>query len=767
MFKKSLLLISLSVVMLWGCTDIDSCISLTINVNKNIELTQIGDTDSFEVTCLTSWKMSGTIPSWMTLNWFGFTDSNPAGSEGVTPVTVTIVEPNFTGVPREVTFTFTAANGAKATVTVTQNEIAVIEISTAAQLADLADQVNAGENKAGIFYQLIANIDLSNYGTLWNGGKGWIPIGNNNTTRFSGYFDGNNHTISNLFINDNTTNFNGLFGLVSGGTIKNLGVENVDLFCFSYSGSVAGFVEGGNISNCYSTGKVSSTSSYVGGLIGVISDGNINNCYSTATVSGLNMIGGVTGSVGDGANMTNCYSTGAVSGGDSVGGVTGGVVGSVTNCVALNPSIERTNIGSNLGRVAGWSVGTLNENIAYDGMTAIGFAFGGDSGLNGVDIGIEDAVALSTYKGNGWGFGSSDSSPWKMGVGAYELPVFWWQTTAPASTPAHLASILISTPDQLEALSVQVNGGDNKAGLRYKLINNINVGSAWIPIGNYSSGNATTCFAGTFNGNGFTVTIDGMGAVTPEFWGTYDVGLFGSLGAGALVQNLTVAGSLSYTIAEDYCNLGGIVGSNYGGTIRNCVAAANIVLTATGNSSFAGGIVGIHYTGVIDNCYSVANVLAVNTTGNSTAGGIAGANIATIANCYAVGKIESIGLAGGRDVRVGGVVGSNSGNTANCVALNAGVAIGSGNAGNPFIGRVTGYNSVTLENNRAIEISGINTTGILDNHLDGLLISQTAAETPSTYQIAAPLGAGWSFGTTATAPWVWSATLKRPILYWE
>jgi hypothetical protein len=40
-----------------------------------------------------------------------------------------------------------------------------------------------------------------------------------------------------------------------------------------------------------------------------------------------------------------------------------------------------------------------------------------------------------------WKFGSNDTNPWKMGVGSYPLPVFWWQTQAPAANVAHIAPV--------------------------------------------------------------------------------------------------------------------------------------------------------------------------------------------------------------------------------------------------------------------------------------------------------------------------------------
>ncbi|MCL1926905.1 MAG: hypothetical protein FWF95_07215, partial [Syntrophorhabdaceae bacterium] len=69
------------------------------------------------------------------------------------------------------------------------------KIGTAQQLKELADRVNSGEEPSGQYYKLTNNIDLSEYGAGYNGGKGWTPIG---TTEywFDGTLDGTGKTIS-------------------------------------------------------------------------------------------------------------------------------------------------------------------------------------------------------------------------------------------------------------------------------------------------------------------------------------------------------------------------------------------------------------------------------------------------------------------------------------------------------------------------------------------------------------------------------------------
>jgi hypothetical protein len=98
------------------------------------------------------------------------------------------------------------------------------QISTAAQLAQLATYVNAGNTAYNDKSYILNNdIDLSDY----QAGAGWTPIGKP-SYNFKGNLDGNNKKITGLKINNTTLDDVGLFGSVNG-IIKNLGIENADI----------------------------------------------------------------------------------------------------------------------------------------------------------------------------------------------------------------------------------------------------------------------------------------------------------------------------------------------------------------------------------------------------------------------------------------------------------------------------------------------------------------------------------------------------------
>ena len=215
----------------------------------------------------------------------------------------------------------------------------------------LTDLQNINSGLAG-YHALGANVDASAT-SGWNGGAGFVPIGNN--TLFTGGFDGLGHTVTGLYINRPTTTYVGLFGYASNGSmIRNVGMVDVNITSGRYVGGLVGWNNGG-ISNSYSTGAVTGSGDYVGGLVGGmmvtwgggrreaggVDIAGISNSYSTGAVTGSGTMsaawwGGIIGThqqfvqhgggkrlryyvgglVGwnDGGTISNSYSTGAVTG---------------------------------------------------------------------------------------------------------------------------------------------------------------------------------------------------------------------------------------------------------------------------------------------------------------------------------------------------------------------------------------------------------------------------------------------------------------------
>jgi len=184
--------------------------------------------------------------------------------------------------------------------------------------------------------------------------NGWLPIGDN-TTPFTAQFNGNGFEIRNLFINrpsadDATSGKNiGLFGVVSTGTLKNIGLGGAVMTITGETsvGSLVGsLTDGSKLSSSYSTGNVNGSNNSIGGLAGNITNSHLNTCYATGAVNGQSNVGGLIGATSNSSTVKSSFSTGAVSGsGNQVGGLIGVIDNSdLSTSYAINSVTANTNI---------------------------------------------------------------------------------------------------------------------------------------------------------------------------------------------------------------------------------------------------------------------------------------------------------------------------------------------------------------------------------------------------------------------------------------
>lgn len=181
------------------------------------------------------------------------------------------------------------------------------QIATAEQLALLAYQTNNG-NGGDAYYVLVNDIDLNG-----SGGQEWNPIGTVKSDwtnpinpgivpayPFTGVFDGNNHIVSDLYVNDNDVL--GLFGCIQNAEVKNVSIEG-QLVLGSYMGFVVGLSFDSNISDCTASGTIQAYGHKVGGIVGHFVAKNIGNdtvfvknCINNANISeGVFSLGGIAG----------------------------------------------------------------------------------------------------------------------------------------------------------------------------------------------------------------------------------------------------------------------------------------------------------------------------------------------------------------------------------------------------------------------------------------------------------------------------------------
>ncbi len=283
-------------------------------------------------------------------------------------------------------------------------------ITTLEEFEQFAEMSRAAKIQGGEFV-LGADIDLSSY----SAGEGFIPIaaGINSSADFKCEFNGNGHTISNLYINRPDTDNVGLFSLMC--DVKNLCLTNVDVIGGKSTGALMGyaFSNSPEISNCYiASGSVKGTTG-VGGLVGRFSDidGNILNCYSDAEVSGETKAGGLLGEIylpngsvinsfshgnvtassdyaggligyTERVSLENCYAEGNITGKRFVGGVVGKAMEVIAvNCFAKGKVTGTSSVGGFAGSAGGSSSGNIIENCYAYGEVIGEESVGGFAGL--------------------------------------------------------------------------------------------------------------------------------------------------------------------------------------------------------------------------------------------------------------------------------------------------------------------------------------------------------------------------------------------------
>mgnify|MGYP002253321860 FL=1 len=295
---------------------------------------------------------------------------------------------------------------------------AVYEISNAGQLYWFAGLVNG--SLSGVTQNTSANVVLTadivvnenvlkpdgtvNEGTF----KEWTPIASS-ASPYTGIFDGQNHTISGLYFNQEDSYNVGLFSR-NNGKIANAGILDSYFYGTSKVGGVCGNNYTGTITNCYNTGSVSGLGT-LGGVSGYNDTGSITNCYNTGNVSGSSgFVGGVSGYNSKGT-IINSYNAGSVSGLEYVGGVSGiNYTGSITDCY---------NIGSvsgsegNVGGVNGYNDGgTITNSYNAGSVSGTERYVGGVSGYNSKGT-ITNCYNVGSVSGSGYVGGVNG---WNKGI---------------------------------------------------------------------------------------------------------------------------------------------------------------------------------------------------------------------------------------------------------------------------------------------------------------------------------------------------------------
>ncbi len=311
--------------------------------------------------------------------------------------------------------------------------------------------IGSSPTTMGYSYELMNSINATGTAT-WNGGAGFIPIdagGFNNSTYFTGTFNGQNFTINGLTINTNNNSqfqsdtYMGLFEQVQNTTIENILLTNLNIYAPNNEavGGVVGLAVNSNLSDVYVTGSVIG-GSYVGGLVAGLGSqssdtSSISDSYSSATVNGL-YAGGLVGIMNNDGLISNSYTTGSITASSIYPQGAGGLIGITSGNGTITDSYSSAVINSNnssggglvgVSQSSGFSINNSFWDTAVSGQSSavgsggatlsnvVGGCVGGGSCANG---GTVDLSSESTYTAAGWDF----TNTWAMGTSYPYLKVF-------------------------------------------------------------------------------------------------------------------------------------------------------------------------------------------------------------------------------------------------------------------------------------------------------------------------------------------------------
>ena len=216
------------------------------------------------------------------------------------------------------------------------------------------------------------------------------------------------------------------------------------------------------------------------------------------------------------------------------------------------------------------------------------------------------------------------------------------------------SELIIHNTNELINFSNNVNSGTNYSGTTVFLDSDIDFsGKTFNPIGN----STTSCFLGTFDGQGHTISNLVMNSIHTNY-----IGLFGK-STGTTIKNIVIDSSCSitstYSQPSSMSHVGSIIGScetqSNPCVVENAVSMENITFdTASKSDYISGGIAGYFtsyygHNAIAKNCINYGAITYNGDYWSVTIGGIIGSTGGTsssysyVLNCANYGPITFIG----------------------------------------------------------------------------------------------------------------------------
>ena len=527
-------------------------------------------------------------------------------------------------------------------------------ISDKEQLDQLATSVNGGNDYAGKYFQLGADI-------AYDGNTNFTPIGTNDHP-FKGTFRGNGHTITGTNVNSPNLRFAGLFGVISDATLDGIVVSVDSIRADSCCAVLVGEVRGTSvITNCTASGIVIANQKNVGGLVGsCVGDSDsdtvtIRNSIATVEVIAGEYTGGFIGYINGSAGIYNCRADGYASGAGSVGGFVGCIKGTgnvrVSKCAAR---VDVRSSANNYGGFIGWG---------YDPYTTIS-----DCWCSGAVWGRGGNIGGFVGYSQRGVFPNSSFYPYGPGpryLSGCQVNMFNKVLTASqlvnrsrdkngtpwSAVKKHTYGLTpISTAAELRAVANDLAGC-------YVLISDIDLnGEIFEPIGN-----GLAPFTGEFYGQGHL--ISGV-AVNPPLLTNKNgdplnqyVGLFGNI-AGGRVNGVRAIGCVTCNYDAPHTAVGGFAGIIQS---KSMVDECSFDGEVSARCSNAGGFVGrTDDSPIILRCcvpYALVNSHSPSTRPSNAGGFVGNLGYGYIMDVYAITEVTTVGRTDVGEGNVGGFAG--------------------------------------------------------------------------------------------------------------
>ena len=583
------------------------------------------------------------------------------------------------------------------------------QITSTSDLIQLTNDVyNNGTTYSGKYFKLMNDLVFTTSNN-WNGISPTFASIGSDTNPFEGTFDGDNHTLTGVYINRALNNkddlYQGLFGVIgSGGVVKNIILNNSKIAASNYSGAIAG-ENRGTITNCHVTSSV---------IVSPQRDYVINVSWESCYV------GGIAGNNASGATISNCSSGAKIwtheiqanSGSDAwtsrYGGIAGVNAGSLTNCFALGVNIGH--VKSSYGAITGYSNGTLANNYYADcyiwgqssnvGTTtsdgqvdvttndgavrvrlitlsdlttssATVFTIPAHKELSNGSVVSVAAVnynlakvgatvtlghgehSIDSYFFSNYTVKDADDGNVTVNGNTFTMPdnnvtatAVFTDVTWSGSGDSENDPYLITSPEQLLLLASRVNDGTGPTTAIYEVYY-----GKFFKVTNDITFTASTAWDdATSTENNYTA-IGGVmvGTTRYAFAGTFD-------GGGKTIKGIRIYKPDGYQ-------------EGLFGDIASDAVVKNVSLSETRITAHrAGGIVETS-SGIVSNCFVGSNVSIVGKKfADQYHGGIVGSNFGTIEGCRSFAKLTYNGES---SIYWGGIAGSNRGTLKNNLVYNA------------------------------------------------------------------------------------------------